>query len=98
MVVDSADRILCDTPGVFDLLFWKSGIDKDVIGVEIAVGKAGFVKGCQQTPQVASEAEPVVTDAQRAELDRRLAATDAAPQNLIPWEEVKAKTLAKLRK
>jgi putative addiction module component (TIGR02574 family) len=47
---------------------------------------------------VATEAEPALTDSQRQELDRRLAASEAAPEKLIPWNEVKAKTLAKLRK
>lgn len=35
-------------------------------------------------------AEPEVTEAQKAELDRRLAALDADPDNVIPWEEVQA--------
>jgi putative addiction module component (TIGR02574 family) len=32
--------------------------------------------------------EPELTDAQRAELDRRLAALDALPEDVIPWDAV----------
>ncbi|MGH8615632.1 MAG: addiction module protein [Gammaproteobacteria bacterium] len=31
-----------------------------------------------------------LTDAQRAELDRRLADHEATPDDVVPWEEVKA--------
>jgi putative addiction module component (TIGR02574 family) len=34
---------------------------------------------------------PHLTDAQRAELDRRIAEDDAKPNDVIPWEQVKAK-------
>jgi putative addiction module component (TIGR02574 family) len=39
-----------------------------------------------------------LTDAQRNELDRRLAAHDADPSNVIPWEEVKAQALARVKR
>jgi putative addiction module component (TIGR02574 family) len=38
-----------------------------------------------------------LTEAQRCELERRLAAHDADPTNVIPWEEVKARALARAR-
>ncbi|MEO8336316.1 MAG: addiction module protein [bacterium] len=31
-----------------------------------------------------------LTDAQRAELDRRIAEADAHPEDTIPWEQVRA--------
>jgi len=34
--------------------------------------------------------EPGLTDAQKAEIDRRLADDDAEPDDLVSWEEVKA--------
>jgi putative addiction module component (TIGR02574 family) len=34
--------------------------------------------------------EPGLTEAQRAEIDRRLADDDAAPDDVFTWEEVKA--------
>jgi putative addiction module component (TIGR02574 family) len=37
-----------------------------------------------------------LTDAQRRELERRLAAHEASPGDVIPWEEVK--TLARARR
>jgi putative addiction module component (TIGR02574 family) len=37
---------------------------------------------------VESRAEPELTPAQRAELNRRLAALEAAPDDVIPWEVV----------
>jgi putative addiction module component (TIGR02574 family) len=42
------------------------------------------------------EAAPL-TDAQRRELERRLAAHEASPNDVIPWEEVKARALARAR-
>lgn len=34
-----------------------------------------------------------LTDAERAELDRRLAAHEAEPGNTVPWNEVRARLL-----
>jgi len=39
-----------------------------------------------------------VTDPQRAELDRRLADHQAHPDDVVPWDEVKASTIARLGK
>jgi putative addiction module component (TIGR02574 family) len=39
-----------------------------------------------------------LTEAQRNELDRRLAALQAEPANVIPWEEVEARALARFQK
>jgi len=39
-----------------------------------------------------------LTQAQRDELDRRLAALEANPGNVVPWEEVEARALARFRK
>lgn len=39
-----------------------------------------------------------LTEAQRAELTRRIAEHDANPDDAVPWEEVKASTLARLGK
>lgn len=37
-----------------------------------------------------------LTDAQRAELDRRVADDDAFPDDVVPWDEVKASVRARL--
>ncbi len=37
--------------------------------------------------------EPELTAAQKAEIDRRLAEDDAAPDDVVSWEEVKAAAL-----
>ncbi len=47
---------------------------------------------------VAETGQPGVTEAQQRELERRLAAHRAAPQDAIPWEEVKAQALARARR
>ena len=47
---------------------------------------------------VADSPTPTIGLERARELDRRLAEDDAAPDDLIPWEEVKAKTLAGLKK
>jgi putative addiction module component (TIGR02574 family) len=39
-----------------------------------------------------------LTEAQRQEIDRRLAAHKADPQAAIPWEQVEAEALARLRR
>jgi putative addiction module component (TIGR02574 family) len=47
---------------------------------------------------LADDASPFpLTDAQRRELERRLAEYDANPDNVVSWEEVKARTAARLR-
>jgi putative addiction module component (TIGR02574 family) len=42
------------------------------------------------------EATPL-TEAQRAELERRLADSIARPEAVTPWEEIKARALARAR-
>jgi putative addiction module component (TIGR02574 family) len=39
-----------------------------------------------------------LTEAQRSELERRLAAHEASPGDAIPWEEVKARALARAKR
>ena len=39
-----------------------------------------------------------LTDAQKQELDRRLADDDANPDGAVPWEAVKAETQARSRR
>jgi putative addiction module component (TIGR02574 family) len=46
---------------------------------------------------IAAEPGSLLTEAQRQELERRAAADDASPDDVIPWEQVKAQTLARLR-
>jgi putative addiction module component (TIGR02574 family) len=41
---------------------------------------------------------PALTDAQRQELDRRLAALDADRMAVSPWEEVETRILERLKK
>ena len=43
------------------------------------------------------ESSPL-TEAQRQEVDRRLAAHRANPQAAVPWEQVEAEALARLRR
>jgi len=42
--------------------------------------------------------EPELTLDQQAELDRRLAAHEAAPDEVVPWENVKAEALTRARR
>jgi putative addiction module component (TIGR02574 family) len=39
-----------------------------------------------------------LTDAQRIELEKRLAEDDANPHDVIPWDQIKASTLSRLGK
>ena len=43
-------------------------------------------------------ARPPLDDALRAELDRRLADHLANPADVVPWEEVKAAALARMKR
>jgi len=43
-------------------------------------------------------AAPPLTDTQRAELDRRIVDHEANPDDVIPWNEVKAEALARIRR
>jgi putative addiction module component (TIGR02574 family) len=48
---------------------------------------------------IAADIEQVpLTESQKAEIDRRLAAHRANPQAAIPWEQVEAEALARLRR
>lgn len=43
---------------------------------------------------IAAEGQPLLSDAQRAELGRRADEDDANPGDVIPWDQVKAKARA----
>jgi putative addiction module component (TIGR02574 family) len=46
---------------------------------------------------IASERpHPELSDDQKRELDRRLAAHEAAPDDVVPWEQVKAEAQGRL--
>lgn len=45
----------------------------------------------------AEQSTPLLTEAQRRELERRVAEDDASPDDVIPWEQVKAEALARLQ-
>jgi putative addiction module component (TIGR02574 family) len=45
----------------------------------------------------AESGKPLLTDAQRRELERRIAEDDANPNDVVPWEQVKAQTLSRLK-
>lgn len=48
---------------------------------------------------IAAETTTVpLSEAQRAELERRIADDDANPDDVTPWEEVKANALARLKR
>ena len=48
---------------------------------------------------LANEQEPSpLSEAKRRELDRRIAALEANPAGVSPWEEVEARVLARLRR
>lgn len=67
------------------------GIDRMSVDERLALVEAIWDSITPQT-----EATPL-TDAQKAEVDRRLAAHQANPQAAIPWEQVEAAALARLQ-
>lgn len=46
----------------------------------------------------ADSADVPLTDAQRAELDRRIADHEANPDDVVPWNEVKASITERLKR
>jgi putative addiction module component (TIGR02574 family) len=70
----------------------SDGIEKLSIAERIALVQAIW-------DSIAGEVESLpLTEAQRQEIDRRLAAHRANPQAAIPWEQVEAEALARLRR
>lgn len=68
------------------------GIDRLSLDDRLAVAEAIW-------ESVASEAEAAsLPEAQRAELERRLADSLARPEAVTPWEVIKARALARARK
>jgi putative addiction module component (TIGR02574 family) len=46
---------------------------------------------------VAEPGQPELSEAQKQELERRLAAHAALPNDVVPWEQVKAQALARAK-
>jgi putative addiction module component (TIGR02574 family) len=46
---------------------------------------------------VAEPNQPQLSEAQKQELERRLAAHAVSPEDVVPWEQVKAQALARAR-
>jgi putative addiction module component (TIGR02574 family) len=40
--------------------------------------------------------QPLLTETQRVELEKRLAEDDGSPDDVVPWEQVRAQTLSRL--
>ncbi len=66
------------------------GIDRLDVDDRLALVEEIWATICADT-----KAFPL-TDAQRAELDRRVADDDEFPDNVVPWDEVKASVRARL--
>lgn len=66
------------------------GIDKLSVADWIALAQAIWDSVAAETGL------PVLTDAQKHEIDRRLAAHTANPSAAVPWEQVEAAALARI--
>jgi putative addiction module component (TIGR02574 family) len=67
------------------------GIDRMSIEDRIALATAIW-------DSIAAEAHPpLLTEAQRLELERRLAVDAANPNDVLPWEQIKAEALARFK-
>jgi putative addiction module component (TIGR02574 family) len=67
------------------------GIDRLSVEERIALATAIW-------DSIAAESHsPLLTEAQRAELERRLADHAANPDDVVPWEQVKAEALARFK-
>lgn len=47
---------------------------------------------------VAEPGQPELTETQQQELERRLGVHAASPEDVVPWEQVKAQALARVRR
>lgn len=68
------------------------GIDRMTLPERLAL-----VQAIWDSIAVETEAAPL-TDEQKQEIDRRLAAHRANPQAAIPWDQIEAEALARLPK
>lgn len=66
------------------------GIDRLGVDERLALVEEIWASICADT-----QASPL-TEAQRAELERRVADDDAFPDDVVPWDAVKASARAKL--
>ena len=57
-----------------------------------------FLRILRENPIVPQDEVRSAQEAQRDELDRRLAALDTDPTNVIPWEDVEARARARFGK
>lgn len=68
------------------------GIDRMSVADRIALAAAIW-------DSIAAEPHaPLLSEAQRLELDRRLADHAARPDDVVPWEQIKAEALARFAK
>lgn len=68
------------------------GIDR--MSVEARIALAGAI-----WDSIAVEPHaPLLTDAQRQELQRRLADSEANPEDVVPWEQIRAEVLSRFRR
>jgi putative addiction module component (TIGR02574 family) len=68
------------------------GIDRLGIDERLALVDEIWASICADAPEFP------LSEAQRAELDRRVADDDAFPDDVVPWAEVKAAIRARLAK
>jgi putative addiction module component (TIGR02574 family) len=68
------------------------GLDRLSIDDRIALATAIWESVAAETPA------PILTGTQREELRRRIADHAANPNDVVPWEQVKAEALARLKK
>lgn len=68
------------------------GIDRLNVDERLALVEEIWASIC------ADSASIPLTEAQRAELDRRVVDDDTAPDNVTPWEEIKASMHARLNR
>ena len=56
-----------------------------------------LLRELSESLEAEAEGAPL-TEAQERELDRRIASLDANPDAVIPWDEVEARALARLKR
>ena len=66
------------------------GIDRLNVDEKLALVEEIWATICVDTSNFS------LTDAQRTELDRRVAEDDAFPDDVVPWDEVKASVQTRL--
>jgi putative addiction module component (TIGR02574 family) len=84
--------------------FGEEGVDHMAVSLKsLGIDRLGVEERLALVEEIwdsiaADSAAVPLTEAQRSELDRRIAKHEANPDDVVPWEDVKASTVERLKR